>query len=70
MHPQSTTEALAADTRAKKHAMERAKAEHAHGLITYEELARVAQAFCAAFDTYHRARFGKPKRLDYRAVLR
>ena len=65
-----TVETLAAETRRKREAMEAAKRQHMAGSITYDDLATAARAFCAAFDAYHRAKFGKPKRLDFRACIR
>ena len=65
-----TTEELAATCRTKRERMEIARARHRWGELTYDELAVVAQDFCTAFDAYHRSKFGKPKRLDYRAVIR
>jgi hypothetical protein len=52
--------------------MEQVKAQHAHGLTSYEDLSQAARAFCDAFYAYQVARWGKGKarRLDYRAVLR
>ena len=63
-------ETLAAETRRKRESMEAARRQHLAGALSYDELAEVASAFCTAFDAYHRAKFGKPKRLDYRAVIR
>lgn len=63
-------DALAAAVRTQKAAVDRAKREYYAGLISYDELAAVGRAFCAAFDRYHRAKYGKGKRLDYRAVIR
>lgn len=74
MHADSTTSpdvpALAATTRQKREAMEAARRQHQAGALSYDDLAVVARAFCDAFCVYHLARFGKPKRLDYRAVIR
>lgn len=53
-----------------RHQMDRAKADYYHQGCTYDDMAAAAKAYCAAFDAYHRAKFGKPKRLDFRAVLR
>ena len=72
MHPHDTPSvaSLAEDCRAKRERAEITRARLRVGQATYEEAAADARAFCAAFDAYHRARFGKPKRLDYRAFLR
>jgi hypothetical protein len=63
-------EALAQQVKSRRVTMEHAKAEYHLGLASYDEMARAAQDFCAAFSAYHLAKFGKPKRLDFRAVLR
>ena len=61
---------LAADCRAKRERAELVRTRLRLGEATYEQAATAARDFCAAFDRYHRARFGKPKQLDYRAFLR
>jgi hypothetical protein len=62
--------ALAEETRRLRERMEILRASHQVGQASYEDMAEAARAFCAAFDRYHRAKFGKGKRLDYRYVLR
>lgn len=64
------TEDLAATVNAARLRIARVKCLIAAGQASYDDLAEAGRAFCAAFDTYHRAKFGKPKRLDYRAVIR
>jgi hypothetical protein len=44
--------------------------KHRHGDATYDEMANAAKAYARAFDLYHRAKYGKPKKIDYRALLR
>jgi hypothetical protein len=63
-------EALAVETKQKKATMERAKRLFHCGEGTYEEMETAAKAFCAAFSAYHLAKYGKPKKLDWRAVVR
>ena len=67
---QDPTEALAADTRTKKQAMERAKRLYHAGHGSFDELEAAARAFCDAFAAWHLAKYGKRKRPDWRAVIR
>jgi hypothetical protein len=62
--------AMAEAVKQKKAAMERAKRLYMAGHGTFAELETAAKAFCAAFGEYHLAKYGKPKRLDWRAVIR
>lgn len=66
----STPEALAATTRRRRESLEAAKRQYQAGALTYDDLAQVATAFCDAFYAYQVARYGKARRLDYRAVIR
>lgn len=72
MHLNSTTSVddLAAECRARRERMEILRASHRVGQCSYDDLATAARAFCAAFEAYHKAKFGKVKRLDFRAVIR
>ncbi len=64
------TALLAAETKALKTKMETAKRRYYAKAATYDEMADAAKAFARAFEAYHLARFGKRKRLDFRALLR
>jgi hypothetical protein len=66
----ATLEELIAATNAAREKMRRTQARYRVGQATYEEMASDAQAFCKAFDLYHRAKFGKGKKIDWRAVIR
>lgn len=68
--PAPTLETLAATCKTARFALDRVKARYYAKAATYDEMAEAGKAFCAAFDAYHRARYGKPKRLDYRAIIR
>jgi hypothetical protein len=65
-----TLEELIARTNTTRETMRRLQAHYQIGQATYEEMVAAAQAFCAAFDAYHKAKFGKGKKLDWRAVIR
>ena len=69
-HDTPSVESLAEECRAKRERLELLKASHRVGQTSYEALTAAAREFCAAFDRYHRAKHGKPKRLDYRYVIR
>ena len=64
------TAKLAGEARAAREKMEAVRRRYHAKIASYDELAEAGKAFCAAFDAYHLARFGKRKRLDFRAVIR
>ncbi len=68
----SSIEELAAKARKCREAMEAAKRQHAVGALTYDQLAEVAKAFCAAFYDYQVEKVGKSnaRKPDYRKVIR
>lgn len=61
---------LAERTRVLKLRARNMQSRYQMGAVTYEEMAEAAKEFCKAFDDYHKAKFGKSKKLDYRAFLR
>lgn len=65
-----TVEGLAQRARELKDQVERAKARFRMGAATYDEMAEAAKAYSRAFEQYHKAKYGKSKRIDYRALLR
>ena len=67
---QMTTEQLIDETNRRRHAMECQKARYRMGEGSYEALAAAAKAFAEVFEVYHLSRFGKRKRIDWRAVIR
>jgi hypothetical protein len=66
----TSLEALIARTNETRERMRRLQVRHAEGLCSYEEMVDAAKAFCGAFDAYHKAKYGKGKKLDWRAVIR
>jgi hypothetical protein len=69
MEKPSLNERIAAANEARLK-MQRTQARYRAGQATYEELAASAKTFCAAFDEYHLAKFGRRKKPDWRAVIR
>lgn len=65
-----TTEQLAEITNRLREKMRILQTRYRLGEVTYEEMVEAAKAFCAAFDLYHKAKHGKSKKLDWRAVIR
>jgi phosphoribosylanthranilate isomerase len=66
----ATLEALIAKTNELREKMRALQVRYHNGEASYEEMTRAAKAFCMAFDAYHKAKFGKGKKLDWRAVIR
>lgn len=66
----ATVEELAGETNRLREKMRILQARYRLREATYEEMVAAAQAFCAAFDAYHKAKHGKGKKLDWRAVIR
>lgn len=64
------TETLAAEAKTKREAAEAAKRQHTAGSLPYEDYRQAVQAFASAFDLYHRAKYGKPKRLSLSYLMR
>jgi hypothetical protein len=65
-----TLEALIARTNETRERMRRLQVRYREGLAPYEEMVEAAKTFCCAFDAYHKAKFGKGKKLDWRAIIR
>lgn len=65
-----TVEELAEQTNRLRHRTRVMQQRHQLGEATYDEMVAIAKEFCRSFDEYHKAKFGKGKRLDYRAILR
>lgn len=63
-------EQLIAETNSTRERMRRLQANYRVGQASYEDVAQAAQQFVKAFDAYHKAKFGKGKKLDWRAVIR
>jgi hypothetical protein len=65
-----TTEQLAETTNRLREKMRLLQTRYRLGEATYEEMVDAAKAFCKSFDEYHKAKHGKGKKLDWRAVIR